>query len=346
MAFTLSPDAQLVFFTKVFGAAHPVAVQAKALVDAGVKFEVSMYTVKAQAPGKKLPQVSLTYGTTSLMKGTVDQVFMAQNKTLIETWLNDVALKMGILVGSGVPKEVSGDTYTTAVTPVPFVDTPPTKWKLVLTDMPALSKLKTIKAVMGITGKSLLEAKNLVEAGLPVTVAKDEKEVHAWSNSTALTEAGAETMVLPVGSENIPDVLAPKPFTVTGPAFTPSPQPFLTQPVAKVIHLKEAKALGQKVHGTSTGSVYHCIAYTDHVKVAARISKGGSISIRAEWTDSPKADLKKLEESGVQMKPSYASMHFGAEGVPLQRVIGAFLVGTGIKWTAAVMNGSDLVIGE
>jgi hypothetical protein len=46
------------------------------------------------------------------------------------------------------------------------------------------------------------------------------------------------------------------------------------------------------------------------------------------------------------MKPNYASVHFGAEGVPLQRVIGAFLVGTGINWKAAVMNGSDLVIGD
>jgi len=118
------------------------------------------------------------------------------------------------------------------------------------------------------------------------------------------------------------------------------------KPVDKVIDLKSAKALGQKVHGTSQGSVYYCIAVAEHVKVAARIAKGGGISIRAEWTDTPTADLKKLEESNMQLKGNYGSMHFDAGEVPLPRVIGALLVGTGIKWQAAVMNGADLVIGN
>ena len=33
------------------------------------------------------------------------------------------------------------------------------------------------------------------------------------------------------------------------------------------------------------------------------------------------------------------------QDVPLQRVIGAFLVGTGINWKAVVTNGAELVIG-
>jgi hypothetical protein len=32
--------------------------------------------------------------------------------------------------------------------------------------------------------------------------------------------------------------------------------------------------------------------------------------------------------------------------VPLQRVIGAFLLGTGIEWQQVVTKGADLVIGE
>lgn len=118
------------------------------------------------------------------------------------------------------------------------------------------------------------------------------------------------------------------------------------KPVPSVIHLKDAKALGQQVHGTSTGSVYYTIALSEHVKVAARLYKSGSISIRAEWTDTPTDELAKLSAAGVGMKGNYGSIHFDASGVPIERVVGAFLVGTGIKWKSVIMSGADLVIGE
>jgi ribosomal protein L7/L12 len=332
MAFTISADAQAVFFQKVFGQSHPVTDLAKTLVAAGVTFEVSMYTIKASAPGKKLGQVSLTYGTTSLMKGTVSQVFMSQNKTLIESWLSEVGLKMGVVVETpNVPVPVSVPLSSEA--------------ELTLVSFPAEKKLQVIKAVMGMTEFGLLDAKNLVES-VPVVVKTFPNAAQAHTESTILIDLGCSTDVV-ILSSKLPGMTSStttnqpmnQPIIIAAHSATPKPVP-------QVVHLKEAKALGQKVHGTSTGSVYYCIAYTDHVKVAARIMKGGSISIRAEWTDSPTAELKKLEESGVSMKPNYASVHFGAEGVPLQRVIGAFLVGTGINWKAAVMNGSDLVIGD
>jgi hypothetical protein len=239
MPVTISSEAQLVFFNKVFGATHPVTVKAKGLLSQGVAFEVSLYNVKATAKGKSV-QVNLTYGTTALMKGTADTVVLSQNKKLIKDWI--------------------GGLYNSL----------------------------------------------------------DIKPV-------------AQSAVVPPQS-----VVAPT---------TPGPYSW-AKPVDAVIDLKEAKALGQKVHGTSTGSVYHTVAFTDHVKVAARLYKTGSISIRAEWTDNPVNDLKLLADAGLQMKPTYGSIHFDAQDVPLPRVIGAFLLGTGIEWTQVVTKAADLVIAE
>ena len=45
------------------------------------------------------------------------------------------------------------------------------------------------------------------------------------------------------------------------------------------------------------------------------------------------------------MKSGYGSIDFDPQEVPVQWVIGTLLVGTGIQWKAAVMNGAELVIG-
>ena len=86
MAVILNPDAQAVFFTKVLGATHPVITKVKALVSAGITFEVSLYAVRAFVDGKKNPAISpvqLTFGTTALMKGTADLNVMLHNQKLI-----------------------------------------------------------------------------------------------------------------------------------------------------------------------------------------------------------------------------------------------------------------------
>ena len=317
MALQVSSDAQLVFFNKVFGTTSPTTNRVKALLGHGVTFEVSLYNVRAFLHGKALTPVQLTIGSSALIKGTVDPLVASQNKHVIEEWVANLYLSQGAPVAK--PK-------------TPWVG--PTT--VVLTGLQAgANLLPLIKAVHLLFGgsKALVQSKTIVEqakAGVKTELITYPTYAEALAASTKIVAAGGEShLETPGGQKFMPE----------------APKPVLAKPVDAVIDLKAAQALGQKVHGTSTGSVYHTIALTDHVKVAARIIPGGSISIRTEWTDSPKDELKKLEESGVIMKQGYGSIHFDPQGVPVQRIIGAFLVGTGIQWKAAVMNGAELVVG-
>jgi hypothetical protein len=112
-----------------------------------------------------------------------------------------------------------------------------------------------------------------------------------------------------------------------------------------VISLRDAEAIGQPVHGTSSGSVYYTVATGPRVRLAARVHKGGSVSIRAEWKPTLHPDeKKKLQDIGLQMKESYASMHLNAADVPVGRVIGAFVIGIGLEWDAIVKSSAELVV--
>jgi len=318
MAVKLSSEAQLVFFNQIFGSTHPVVGQAKALLQSGVTFEVGLYEIQAHVGGKLLTSLKLTYGTTPLMKGQANSVVLGHNKALIEGWVEGVFKKQG-----------SPAVYAAAVAPKALVS-------VVLTGVSALvgSVLPLIKVVneaMGTTG-------TLKDAKAAVDKAKDgiASVIGSFSPADAATLAAA---LQAKGGQVTVGGVAPKPV------FAPQqPVAYNAAKVDAVIDLKAAAALGQKVHGTSTGSVYYCIAMTEHVKVAARLTAGGSVSIRVEWTDNPKDDLKKLTEAGVIMKQGYGSIHFDAENVPMPRVVGAFLLGTGINWKQIVTNGAELVV--
>jgi ribosomal protein L7/L12 len=344
MALILNQEAQLMFFAKVFGPGHDVTAKVKALVAAGVTFETHMLSLKAKYKDAQY-SVSLTKGTTALMKHTVDFAVAEQNRTLISDWVSklyqtiDVSVaamtpKLAQALGGGLPKTPAGELTT-----------------VVLTGGDKDHLLMLIKAIQTVTGASLLLAKQTAQAalaGTPQYLKTYPLATEAFNVKLKLEAAYGKVLLVPSGApsaEVIADLtgkMASATASVQGLA-----QAFAAKPVDAVISLKDAKALGQKVHGTSSGSVYYCVALTEHVKVAARLYETGGISIRAEWTDNPTAELKKLEESGVQMKPShkYGSYHFDAGDVPLPRVIGAFLMGTGIAWKAVVVNGADLVIG-
>lgn len=336
MAFLINPDAQSVFFAKIFGPTHPVTETAKALVAAGVTFEVSMYTIKANAPGKKLPSMNTTYGTTTIMKGLAPPSVMAQNKLLIESWINEVALKMGMVVPAPTQPKPKSDPQVTQSGPA----------ALMLTGYDATKKLLTIKKVVDMTGLSVLDAKELIESvGLygSVKIKEFDSIPQAEVAASVLFNVAASTNVVQVATSTVVSVFDPTKPTPPQPTFN-FDSPVAPKPVPEVIKLKDAQALGQKVHSTSVGSVYYCIGIGEHIKVAARL-KGEAISIRAEWIGTPTADLAKLKEAGLDMKEGYASIHFGTQGVPVPRVIGAFLVGTGIQWKQSVTNGSELAIG-
>lgn len=329
MALQVSPDVQVVFFNKVFGTTAPTTNRVKGLLSVGFTFEVALYAVWALQNGKPLSSVTLTYGTTALMKGAADPIVANQNRHLIEEWV------AGLYAKHGSPVYVQHSPTIDALLGV-AAKPKSLEYNVGLTGCEPTKKLPVIKAVHQIVGTgTLTEAKNLVEqAGQgfgPVIIASFSTLAEAAQAQAKLKAAGG----LVYGSWEVTSAPVPPVAPVAPP-----------KPVDQVIHLKEAKALGQQVHGTSAGSVYHCIALSEHIKLAARIYKSGSISIRAEWTDNPKDELQKLQESGMGMKGAYGSIHFDAQEVPLQRVIGAFLVGTGIQWKAAVMNGADLIIGE
>lgn len=323
MALQVSSDGQLVFFNKVFGPWSAEAGLAKTLVSAGVKFEVSLYAVQAaffasDTGLKKLSGVTLTTGSTALIKGTVPATVLIQNKKLIATWLDTVNVAAGFPVAQ--PKV--GQAFEVVLVGV----------------QPSTSSiLPLIKAVQKVSGWTLLLSKNAVQ-----DAAADVPQVISGVYSLFADATHAAEALKKVGGVVEVKQAVTKAASKPAPA-TPQHAP-QEAPVDAVIDLKAAQALGQKVHGTSTGSVYHCIALTEHVKLAARILPG-SISIRTEWTDAPSADLQRLEEAGMLMHAHYGSIHFSPQNVPVSRVIGAFLVGCGISWKAAVMSGDDLVLG-
>lgn len=313
MALKVSADAQTMFFTKVFGSSHPVTVKATELVAAGVTFELALYHVQAGYQGKYV-SVSLTAGTTALMKGTVDATVAAQNGKVIEDWVMGLSAHFGGVT----PKS------TQELTVLGYLG---------IADPPNLITL--IKAIRTVTGLGLAEGKKLAEHVLHGT------DVVLDVSQTTHLPLGSKVKVLEAAGVKVKGYSTPAVSDVLHQTMLPT----TAKPVNAVIDLKDAEALGQKVHGTSAGSVYHTIALSHKgVKVAARLYKGGSISIRAEWQGHPTDELQKLEASGVMMKKTYGSIHFDAAQVPLQRIIGAFLVGTGVNWKQAVMNGADLVV--
>lgn len=328
MAVTLSADAQLVFFNKVFGLHSPTTERVKGLLGAGITFEVSLYAVRALLNGKAyLEPVKLSVGTTALMKGTVDAPVFAQNKKMIEDWVAYLYEKKGKPVAA--PKPVAPK---------------PVAIKVLLTGIASpLKTLPLIKAVHKVLGGSatLADAKNIVENPTQVvgTFSSADAAKHV---ALTLEAAGGITQLEVVGGTQIDFGAADPVAVVTGAKYVET-----FKPVDAVIHLKDAKAIGQKVHGTSTGSVYYTIAVGEHVKIAARLSGGGSVSIRTEWQGNlPQAETKKLETAGVIMKGNYGSVHFDAAGVPVAKIIGAFLMDTGLAWQQVVTNGGELVVGS
>lgn len=324
MAFKMTPEAQLVFFEKVFGVNSPQSLKAHAMVSQGAKFDISLYTCKVEWKGQWY-QVGLTKGTTSLMKGTVDSVFAEQNKQAITKWLEGFKGLDTI-----TPKEPVEETAT-----------------VVLTGLTG-NFIVLIKAIRTVTGWGLLEAKTAVDqlqlgGKVEIKLLKDVPLEEAKIAVKKLVDAGGVAhWESPDGSS----VYTPVEKSVDS---TPTVKkvdipPSIQKPVNQVIPLREAKAIGQKVKGTSTGSVYYCVAISPTIRVAARIYKSGSISLRAEWEKASSSELKKLEDSGMQMKQAYGSVHFNADGVPFGRVIGAFVLGTGIAWTQIVSNSEELVI--
>ena len=373
-------DSEIAFFAKVFGPAHATTQVAQALVDKGLKFEVGLYILKALSHGA-VYQVTLTKGSTSLMKGVLPPELVSQNKTLITEWLDTLALIFLKTPATEAQKESHSH-----FDPPGWTSEPPPTLKWTFTGFSG-NKLLAIKAIQTLMGWSLTTAKTFVESvqsgkdGGPLVVGPNHAAavlsalLDAKVGAMGLSQLGNETVNLSQAGARVAQIVTGQTSAVSesvkglskatvkatasvqglaeglehGPAIyqskpkqSPQPQPKKT---SQVISLRDAEAIGQPVHGTSSGSVYYTVATGPRVRLAARVHKGGSVSIRAEWKPEPTADeKKKLQDIGLQMKSNYASMHLNAAEVPVGRVIGAFVVGVGLEWDAIVKSSAELVV--
>lgn len=147
-----------------------------------------------------------------------------------------------------------------------------------------------------------------------------------------MPKIGAIEALDEVGAAEAPPAKKPKasPFMVPpAVAAKPSP-PQMPAATGNVVKLSEALAVGQKVQGTSAGSIYHTVAVNDRVKIAMRLTSG-KVSVRAEGAPTKK-EQECLSNVGMSNHGKYWSMHLSLEDVPPARTVGALLMGMGIEF--------------
>lgn len=110
--------------------------------------------------------------------------------------------------------------------------------------------------------------------------------------------------------------------------------------VEEVIALRDAKAVGQKVKGTSGSSVYNAVAIGP-VNLAVKFNSM-NCSIRAESKDWSDVIKKKLKEAGFTDNGSYFSMHLKLNGVSPMRAIGAVVYTLDLPFEAVGTNSNAL----
>lgn len=168
------------------------------------------------------------------------------------------------------------------------------------------------------------------------TVADSVAKGHGMENNAKFKEAVAAFIKIHGKAPSLDDVQGIK-DKLFGPPKAP------TGAAPGVIKLENATALGQKVAGTSPGSIYHVIALNPRVKLAARL-KGENLSLRAEGAQMTTAERQGLAKLGMDFTASgnYFSTHFELGDVPLARVLGAFLMGSGIAFNLQIKSAQEL----
>jgi hypothetical protein len=110
-----------------------------------------------------------------------------------------------------------------------------------------------------------------------------------------------------------------------------------------VIQLRDATAIGQKVKGTSAGSVYVVIAINPRVKLAARVFDD-KLSIRAEFDGVLPKERTALKNIGMtESSVEHWSMHLGLGDCPPGRALGALLLDLDIKFDSQIQNIKEIL---
>lgn len=171
---------------------------------------------------------------------------------------------------------------------------------------------------------------------LKTTMAVDVAKEHGMEHNQKFKDAVSKHIQQKGKPPTMEEVQAIK-NALFGPAKTP------TGFAPGVIKLETATALGQKVAGTSPGSVYHVIALNPRVKLAARLLDG-ELSLRAEGPLMTGAEKQGLAQLGMTFSAggNYYSTHFKLGDVPLARVLGAVLYGCSIAFTLQIKGAQEL----
>jgi ribosomal protein L7/L12 len=386
MALNISPETHLIFFEKLF-ADQPKVVQAvKEMAAKGAKFEQAFYLIKIEFNGKVYSQ-TCTVPTSNLVKGTAPVTVMLQNKMVILLFLHgawkeimgtEPAFELPYMAVKDTPAKAMKfmDDDTSGKTVVKAVAPPEQKMYRVILDACLTDKISLIKQIRKVFQLGLKEAKVDVADVLPVLVlncvSEDDvklvqKEFADFATVTVEHTDSAPTTQYSIAScldqcevgfasyKHQLGILPVGTFAGTVPEPNFSKSSVLAQkapkkkPLESVISLKDAEAVGQRVHGTSGGSVYHCIAVGERVKVAARIlTSGGSkaVSIRVEANKPTSEELQKIKNSGIGWKGDYGSLHLSVGSSSLGRAVGAFLMGMEVDFKEKVEKVSDLVLNE
>jgi len=127
---------------------------------------------------------------------------------------------------------------------------------------------------------------------------------------------------------------------IKAPAHAPEWAGGPSVPVQQVLPLRDAKALYQRVIGTSEGSVYVVVALSSEskIRVAAKIEHSMSLSVRVEGdglAEEVVVATLKAQALTLKAKPTfkYMSGHYACNAeAPPNKVLGAILLGSGIKF--------------
>jgi len=114
----------------------------------------------------------------------------------------------------------------------------------------------------------------------------------------------------------------------------------------KPLKLEDANLMYQPVKGSSTKSIYHVVAMTTDLRIAARY-QGGSLSIRAEGNlDKFKERLKEGGFSMGNIGKGYVSVHLTiADQLLAKRTLSAILAGMGVAFATPIPV-LDTIIGK
>lgn len=147
-------------------------------------------------------------------------------------------------------------------------------------------------------------------------------------------------------AESIESIAVEEPVkqkTLLKPAVKPPNKPAKEQQgVGDVVALKDAQYIGQKVHGTSSGSIYRVVAMLPGVSLAARM-KGSKLSVRAEGPNlgDYSAGLKKC---GFADGGEYYSCHYSVGEKDLAvKTVGAIVAMLSPSCSVTMANVSEVL---